>query len=198
MKISCADNSTRTDNSIRHLFHVALCCLVAFSTLQARDLEPDKQHPAVSRFIAGLFTHHHYNHKAIDDSASAALLNFYLDDLDPYRSIFLESDVKAFMKYRYQLDDCLNRGDLAPAFEIYNLFTKRFEERITHVQKTIAQGFDFTGNEFYEIEKENMPWAKTPAELDERWRKRLKNEALNLQLNGKSSEEAAPSLTKRY
>ncbi|MGH7492098.1 MAG: carboxy terminal-processing peptidase [bacterium] len=198
MNISRADNPTRTRNFSRFLSHVAPFCLMAFSTLPARDLQPDKQHPAVSRFIAGLFTHHHYNHKAIDDSASAALLNFYLDDLDPYRSIFLEADVSAFMKYRYQLDDCLNRGDLAPAFEIYNLFTKRFEERINYVQKTIAQGFDFTSNEFYEIEKENMPWAKTTVDLDERWRKRLKNEAINLKLNGKSSEETAPSLTKRY
>jgi carboxyl-terminal processing protease len=198
MKILCADNSSRTGNRGSFFLRVALFLVLLFSSLYARDLLPDKQHSAVSRIIAGLFTHHHYNHKAIDDSASAALLNFYLDDLDPYRSIFLESDVKFFAKYRHQLDDYLTRGDLAPAFEIYNLFDKRFEERFAHIQKTIAQGFDFTTNEFYEIEIENMPWAKTPAELNERWRKRLKNEALNLKLNGKSDEESVPNLTKRY
>lgn len=191
-------STTGTGSSGRIFPAVAWFCLALFSLARASDLAPEKQHPLVSRVIAGLFTHHHYSHKAIDDSASASMLHFYLDDLDPYRSIFLEADVRAFAKYRYQLDDHLTRGDLAPAYEIYNLFDKRFQERIAHIQKTLAAGFDFTANEFYEIEKENMPWAKTPAELDERWRKRLKHEALNLKLNGKSTEEAIASLTKRY
>ncbi len=205
MKLFSADSSTRLDNRGRFFLPSALFLLFTFAAAPASDLAPDKQHPVVSRVIAGLFTHYHYSHKAIDDSTSEDFLNFYIDALDPYRSIFLEADVIGFAKYRYQLDDYLQRGDLAPAYEIYNLFKKRFDERSAYVQTTIAQGFDFTVNEFYEIEKENTPWAKTPAELNERWRKRLKHEALNLKLNSaapdagnKPPENVTASLTKRY
>lgn len=162
------------------------------------DLVPQKQHPMVSKLVAGLFSHYHYNRKEIDDSLSFALFNFYFDALDPYRSIFLASDIASFNKYRYNFDENLNSGELAPAFEIYNTFLQRFDERMTAANKVLAQGFEFNTPEFFEYERDNMPWAKTSQELDEFWHKRLKNEALNLKLTGKTPEEIASLLTKRY
>ncbi len=164
----------------------------------ASDLVPEKQHPMVSKLVAGLFSHYHYGHKELNDSLSVALFKFYLESLDPYRSIFLASDVASFEKYRYQFDDNLNAGELAPAFAMYNTFLKRFDERIATVNRVLAQGFDFTVNETFQYERENSPWPKTQQELDEFWRKRLKNEALNLKLSGKTAEEITSLLTKRY
>ncbi len=182
------------------IFALLLCMGVAGSNLFAAvsDLVPAKQHPMVSKLVAGLFSHYHYGRKEINDSLSIAVYKFYLEALDPFRSIFLASDVAGFEKYRYQFDDNLNTGELAPAFEIYNTFLKRFDERIVSVNKVLTQGFDFTVNEYFEYERENTPWAKTSQELDEFWRKRLKNEALNLKLTGKTPEETNTLLTKRY
>jgi carboxyl-terminal processing protease len=179
---------------------LALCwvALARAGTPAQSDLVPDKQHPMVSKLVAGLFSHLHYNRKAIDDSLSFALFDFYVSALDPYRSVFLASDIAGFEKYRGHFDENLSEGELAPAFEIYNTFLKRFDERIATVNTVLAQGFDFTGNEFFEYEREHAPWAKTSQELDEFWRKRLKNEALNLKLAGKAPEEVNNTLTKRY
>ncbi len=199
-----AENATRTRTLGKLLLLPALLFLLAFSFTADGDLAPDKQHIIVSRVIASLFSNYHYAHKAIDDSASAAFFNFYIDALDPFRSIFLESDVKGFAKHRHQLDDYLNRGELAPAYEIYNIFLQRFDERMDFIQKTIAADFDFTADESYQIEQEDSPWAKTAAEINERWRKRLKHEALNLKLNapvpvaGKPVEPYTTALSKRY
>ncbi|MEK7727896.1 MAG: carboxy terminal-processing peptidase, partial [candidate division KSB1 bacterium] len=172
--------------------------LLQAGTPAKTDLVPNKQHPMVSKLVAGLFSHYHYGRKEIDDSLSSALFNFYLDSLDPYRSVFLASDIAAFEKYRYNFDNNLNDGELAPAFAIYNTFLQRFDERIATVTKVTAQGFEYTTNEFFEYERENVPWPKTSQELDDFWRKRLKNEALNLKLTGKTPEEIAGLLTKRY
>lgn len=179
-------------------FTLCLGMLAHAGTPQPTDLVPNKQHPMVSKLVAGLFSHYHYGRKEIDDSLSLALFNFYLDSLDPYRSIFLASDIATLEKYRYTFDDNLNSGELAPAFEIYNAFLRRFDERIIGVNKVLAQGFDFTVNEYFEYEREDAPWAKTAFELDEFWRKRLKNEALNLKLTGKTPEEITALLSKRY
>ena len=43
-----------------------------------------------------------------------------------------------------------------------------------------------------------MPWAQNDAELDERWRKRIKNQALSLLLAEKSPEEIPETLERRY
>ncbi len=43
-----------------------------------------------------------------------------------------------------------------------------------------------------------MPWAPNQDELDDRWRKRLKNQALSLLLADKAAEEIPDTLTRRY
>jgi carboxyl-terminal processing protease len=43
-----------------------------------------------------------------------------------------------------------------------------------------------------------MPWAQDDAELDERWRKRIKNQALSLLLAEKAPEEIPETLERRY
>jgi len=57
---------------------------------------------------------------------------------------------------------------------------------------------DFTVDESYQFDRSEAPWAKTTAELDEIWRKRVKSDALRLVLAEKTWEEAREILTSRY
>ena len=47
-------------------------------------------------------------------------------------------------------------------------------------------------------DREEAPWAKNVAELDELWRQRVKYDALNLKMAGKDWDDAKDLLTKRY
>jgi carboxyl-terminal processing protease len=57
---------------------------------------------------------------------------------------------------------------------------------------------DFTVDEEYEFDREDSPWASTEAELDEIWRRRVKNDALSLALAEKPWAEIQDTLNKRY
>ncbi|MGB5104806.1 MAG: carboxy terminal-processing peptidase, partial [Steroidobacteraceae bacterium] len=57
---------------------------------------------------------------------------------------------------------------------------------------------DFTLDESFEFDREHAPWATTTQELDELWRKRVKNDALSLMLTDKTWAEARDVLQKRY
>ncbi len=57
---------------------------------------------------------------------------------------------------------------------------------------------DWTQDEVFEFERDKAPWPATAQELDELWRKRVKNDALSLALAGKTWAETTETLRKRY
>jgi len=164
----------------------------------ASDLTPQRQHPLVARVLANLLTQYHYNHPALDDSASSELLDGYVQTLDYSRLYFLAADIKTFEKYRFVLDDSLNKGQVGPAFVIFNLFKQRAQTRYAQVSKFLEKEFDFSVNESYWPNRENIAWVSRSEELDDLWRKRLKSEALDLKLAGKNWPDISTTLNKRY
>ncbi|MFZ1325731.1 MAG: carboxy terminal-processing peptidase [Candidatus Contendobacter sp.] len=161
-------------------------------------LAPTAHQAALDKTIAELLSQHHYRKSKLDDNLSALILTAYLEDLDFGRAYFLASDITEFEKYRYSLDDALKKGDLQPAYEIFNVYLRRLNERTARIQNLLQQDFRFDVNETLEMERKEVPWAKTVAELDEFWRKRLKHEMLTLIVSGKDRAAARDLLVKRY
>ena len=161
-------------------------------------LFPEPQHQQATRIIVQLLSQNHYKRIAIDDSLSSQAFDRYIDRLDYNHIYFLESDIESFEKYRYRFDDYFRSGRVDAAFEIFNAYEKRVAERLMHVFELLGHEFDFTVDEYIELDREDAPWAKTTEELDEVWRKRIKYEALNLKLAGKGWDEIVKTLRKRY
>jgi carboxyl-terminal processing protease len=161
-------------------------------------LEPEPQHLKVAPLIVKYLTNFHYQKKAIDDSLSAETLDRYLDNLDPVRVYFYQSDIEGFQKYRYRLDDYLVTGHVDPAYEIFHLYQQRMAERLTYVFERIEAPFDYTKDENLVIDRDQASWANSQEVLDDYWRKRLKNESLSLKLSGKEHEEIVKLIRKRY
>jgi len=161
-------------------------------------LEPLPIHPRVEQAVAFFLPKIHYKKQQIDDELSSQMFDFYLESLDPQKLYFLESDIKEFENYRYSLDDALRNGDLRTAFEIFNRFMNRFEERLTYVKKRLEKPFNFNAEDSFLIDRKDMPWPKTQEELDSLWSKRLKNEALSLKIAGKDWAAIKERLEKRY
>ena len=161
-------------------------------------LVPTTRQTALDKTIAELLSRHHYRQSKLDDRLSALVLTTYLDDLDFGRAYFLASDIAGFEKYRDTLDDALKKGDLQPAYQIFNVYLRRLTERTARIQTLLQQDFRFDVSESLEVDRKNTPWAKTPADLDDFWRKRLKHEMLTLMLSGKDRAAARDLLVKRY
>lgn len=144
----------------------------------------------------------HYAGRTLDDSLSQDLLENYLDILDPGRAYLLESDIRSFQQWQLTLDDSLKQGDLSPGFSIYNVYKTRVLDRLKHSIELLEAGltFDFNVDETIEYgdDDNRRPWATSKAELDEFWRKRIKDSYLRLVLADKDQEEVPELLIKRY
>lgn len=166
-----------------------------------KPLSPEKIHTATGINILKNLKHRHYRNLEINDEFSSHLLDKYLEDLDASRVYFLDSDIKEFNNYRYQLDNALKKGDLNPAYSIFNVYQKRMIERLIYLINQLHCCYDkvdFAINESYETNREDLPWVSSEAMLNEVWKKRLKNDILNLKLSDKPPENIIELLEKRY
>ena len=57
---------------------------------------------------------------------------------------------------------------------------------------------DWTVNETFQFDRLHTPWPTSEADMNELWRKRVKNDALSLMLTNKTWPEASEILRKRY
>lgn len=162
------------------------------------DLQPTDRHRKVARLVGEVVERSHYRQAVMDDKMSAQVYERYLESLDGNRSYLLASDVADLDRYRYQLDDAIRSGGVEPAFAIFERFQQRNREVMKRAIALLDQEPDFDLDESFVFDREHQPWPATQAELDELWRKRVKNDALSLMLAGKTWPEAREVLAKRY
>ncbi|MGB5623526.1 MAG: carboxy terminal-processing peptidase [Gammaproteobacteria bacterium] len=177
---------------------LSLLPLAGMATADAPGLEPSDRHAKISRLVTTLFERSHYRQIRVDDQVSSDVLDRYIEVMDGNRQYFLAGDITNFEQYRFELDDAVKRGDLKPAFMIYATYVERTRERLNYALGLLDKGPDFTIDEFYVFDRSEMPWAATTEELNELWRKRVKNDGLSLVLAGKSWDETAGILRGRY
>jgi carboxyl-terminal processing protease len=161
-------------------------------------LEPTEQENYVARRVSDIIAREHYRRAPLDDHLSSLILDRYLDAVDSGRSYFYASDIAEFEKYRYELDDAIKAGDVEPAFVIFRRFQQRNRERMNYAIELLQKKPDFDVEESFNFDREKEPWPANAAEMNELWRKRVKNDALSLIITGKQWPEVADMLRKRY
>jgi carboxyl-terminal processing protease len=161
-------------------------------------LAPTEQENYVARRVADIVAHEHYRRAPLDDHLSSLILDRYLDAIDGARSYFYASDIAEFEKYRYELDDAIKTGDVEPAFVIFRRYQQRSRERMAYASDLLNKKPDFEIDESFNFDREKEPWPANAAEMNELWRKRVKNDALSLVTAGKQWPEVVDVLRKRY
>ncbi|MCZ2267765.1 MAG: carboxy terminal-processing peptidase [Ignavibacteriales bacterium] len=161
-------------------------------------LQPLNHYKTESQLLVSLLSRYHYKQVEIDDSLSEKIFNRYLKVLDNGKNYFLKSDIDKLISYKDKLDDNLLDGNLDFYFETFNLYRQRFNERLQFIDSLLNTEFDYSADENYQYNRDKANWAKDKSELDELWRKRLKNDALTYKLNGKDWEFIQKTLRKRY
>jgi carboxyl-terminal processing protease len=192
---------------MKNLFAAALCAvLLGLSSatyalapvVPLTDLTPQAEHRRATRLITHFITNYHYKKAPLDDQLSQTIFDNYLTALDPTKSYFTQSDIDEFSAFSHELDDDLRNSDLQTLFDMFVRFRQRVTARMTKTLASLATPIDFTLNETFEFQREDVAWAKNEAELDELWRKRVKNDVLALKLAGRKPEKIIETLRKRY
>lgn len=184
----------------------ALIIILSFFFLSANavsydtiSLKAKKVYGKEAKVISYLLDNYHYRKIGFTDSLSSVVLDAYLKELDPNRSYFLESDIKSFEPYRFKIDDFVQQENVDVAYSVYKVFKERYMTQMDVVVNTLAsKEFDYSVDEYYESDREKAPWPKTQAEVNEVWRKIMKNQALSLKLSGKKQDEISKTLKTRF
>ena len=180
------------------LMVVALDCS---ANLNEGPLAPAPEHTSTTRSIVYELVAKHYVTKSINDVLSSKIFDAYLQNMDPGKSYLLQSDIDDFEIYRYELDDALRKGNLAPAYEMWNRYQDRWIARLKKVIDLLEEGiddYDFTSDEEFLLDRSDSPWATSDEQLDELWKKRIKLSVLNLRLADKEHDKIQETLLKRY
>ena len=184
----------------RHLILTLATCIAflapagSFSAL-ATDSDasagPDPGQICIS--VARLLEQGHYSKRKLDDALSRKFLANYFDTLDFNHLFFTQKDIDTFTtKYAVALGDDVLLGNPDPAYEIYDLYKKRVEDRVVKVKRLLADNhFDFTKNESIELNRQKAPWPKDDADADHLWNLRLKGEYLQEKLAEQPAATAA-------
>ena len=163
------------------------------------DLKPKPVYGKEAKVVSFILDNNHYRKISLNDSLSSVILKEYLEALDNNKTYFTAADIAGFEKYRYQIDDLTKAENVDPAYEIYNVFKKRFDERMDYVlTKLVNENFDYTRDEYYETDRSKEPRAANTAEINDIWRKVIKHQALSLKLAGKKPEDIRKTLKERY
>ena len=164
-------------------------------------LQPDRDEVIASLNVVELLKRHHYSKPPLNDARSAIIYDSYIKLLDPSRSYFTAADIAEFDKWKTQFDDFLKNGDLDPGFTIYKRYLDRVKSRLDFALAELGKGvdkMDFTTKETLLVDRKDAPWLKNQAELDDLWRKRVKDEVLRMKIAGKDPKQIQETLTKRY
>jgi carboxyl-terminal processing protease len=161
-------------------------------------IKPANHYQIENQLITSILTRYHFKDFEIDDSLSNMIFNRYLEVLDNGKNYFLASDIESFDSQKFNLDDNLFKGDLQFYYDVFNVYINRVNERMTFIDDLLNAEFDYSLDENYEYDRAKSDWAKSQTELNELWRKRLKNDALTYKLNSKDWEFIQKTLKKRY
>ncbi|MBU2927632.1 carboxy terminal-processing peptidase [Winogradskyella psychrotolerans] len=143
----------------------------SFTTKKFEDPDKDK---LLIQLITYLLDQGHFEPKDINDDFSAHVFDDYLNNVDQFKRFFYESDIKEFEAYKSQIDDQIKAYDVS----FFNLTHQRLLQRIAEAKviytDILEKPFDFTEEEDYVADYENLTYVTNKREMKERWRQQLK------------------------
>ena len=164
----------------------------------SKNIEPDEQQAIVCKEVTEMITNYNYKKIKLNDSISTVIFNRYLKALDENHNYLLASDVKDFDQYKTQLDNDLQNGELNHVFYMFNVYQKRYNERIKYSLEQLGKNYDFNQQESFMFDREQQPWFSTASDLNKFWDKRVKYDLLNLNLATPDITKDKEILKKRY
>src|SRR6266704_2457501 len=177
---------------------LALCAVLLTAAIAAPPAAAASKE-TIAMSVGRLLEEGHYTHQRLNEGVSRKFLQTYLEMLDYSHLFFTQKDVDEMnAKYGSSIAGDVILGTLKPAYEIYDLYTKRVDERVAKVKELLKQPVDFKSDAKIELSRQKSPWPKDEAEADQFWRGRITNELLQEHLSEHPIEPAPQLVARRY
>ena len=190
-------------NSFKHQVRVTVFLTVfsicVFLPLSAFELtEPTAKDRRITRVVTLMMERAHLLQHELDDEISNRSITSFIDRLDPMRLYFLKSDIDGFMKKKDTIDDMVSEGDITFAYDVFKTYLDRIDERLPVINELIDADHDFSAKESINTDWDNVSFAESKDEAEDRWRKRIKYNLLVLKGDDETEERSKERLHRRY
>lgn len=160
----------------RNINILLLTLLLAFASCSftTKTFENSDKDKLLIQLITYVLEQGHFDPKDMNDEFSEGVFEDYLQQLDPFKRYFHESDIREFQKYKTEIDDQLMNYDLSFFNLTHDRLLQRIEESRAIYKDVLEEPFDYSIKEDYDTNYEEMGWVKNKKQIKERWRQQLK------------------------
>lgn len=186
----------------RTLPHLILASLLAAWALAAgtpsASAAPDDKMGEIAATVAHTLENAHYNRQQLGGEVEPGVtqarraLDRYFTLLDYNRLFFTQEDIDGFVtKHGDSIHDDILLRNLDPAYDIYDRFLDRVEDRVGKIRVLLEKDYDFKSDRTAQLNRDDEPWPANEAEADRIWSARIEAELLQAIIADQALEEAA-------
>ncbi len=167
--------------SLRFSIIITILSLSIFGfTLKKNKLsDPDKE-KVLLEIVKYVVEKGHYNSIDLDDNFSVKIFDDFISKLDPQKRFFTVNDIRQLNRYKYKIDDQIKNYQLEFFEETYKTYNQRVSDAKLFVDKVFETDFDFSEDEFIDLNNDSIPFSFGKNQLFERWRKQIKYSVLDI------------------
>ena len=157
-------------------------------TFKKNKLSDPEKEKVLLEIVKYVVERGHYNSIELDDDFSVKIFDDFIYKLDPQKRFFTVNDIKQLNRYKYKIDDQIKNYQLEFFEETYKTYNQRVSDAKLFVDKVFETDFDFSENEFIDLNNDSIPFSFGKNQLFERWRKQIKYSVLDIVTQRYSSD----------
>ena len=167
--------------SLRFSIIITILSLTIFGfTLKKNKLSDPEKEKVLLEIVKYVVERGHYNSIELDDDFSLKIFDDFISKLDPQKRFFTVSDIRQLNRYKYKIDDQIKNYKLEFFEETYKTYNQRVSDAKIFVDKVFETDFDFSEDEFIDLNTDSIPFSYGKNQLFERWRKQIKYSVLDI------------------
>src|SRR5260221_4636847 len=120
--------------------------------------KPDARDKQIVQSVAGLIEEAHLTRHKLDNEISTRMHRLFLDQFDPRKLFFLESDIAEFAAYEAKHAKLLGNSDMSFPVLVYERFLKRVTDANDWAQALASEKFDFSKDDTVNLDSKAVPY----------------------------------------
>jgi carboxyl-terminal processing protease len=162
-----------------NIFLVSILIAFASCSFTSKSFDNPDKDKLLMQLVTYLLEEGHFESKDINDTFSEGVYESFLNQVDPFKNYFYQSDIKEFEAYKTDLDDQILNHDVGFFNLVYNRLLTRIEDSRKVYKQVLEVPFDYNLEETFSTDYENKSHASSKSEMKDNWRKQLKFSTLS-------------------
>lgn len=161
-------------------------------------IQPEENFAKASFIVSNVLTRLEFEKKPLDEKMSKEVYKAYFKLLDPQKMFLTADDVAHYQPAETLVSRMLLAGDMRFAFDVFLRYRDRVVQRYDYAISLLDKPFDFSVDEEFNTDRKKATWPKNDDEVNDLWRRRVKNDFIRLKLTKTDDAKIRETLRKRY